>query len=142
MSLALISLVTGGYLIFKFALESSGGNVQITGERAPTISLAFGGILLFLLTAFAGIFLYVFAQANSYSAEQSSNRFLIAKQLPKLGTEDTKIVQSWGSPDSQGDNWASYTTANSIIVFCLEDGQLEQVIETKEEDPSAVAGNC
>jgi hypothetical protein len=146
LTLALIALITGAYLLYKILLESPTETISISDKKwiPPVMSVQFAGMTLFLILSFAGLVGALLVQpAPTRLVGPSSSRFAIAKELPKLDTKEAAILEAWGREDERGQRWIAYRGETSTVIFCLKEGVLEKVIETKKkEEANALATGC
>lgn len=101
---------------------------------------------LFLL-AMSSVAVKSFPATGQESAESTKStaqvRFVVARELPELGTSRQLIETKWGSPAQENDSELLYRTKDGVIVFCLDPKGLSQSItETKERDADAVKPFC
>jgi len=70
-------------------------------------------------------------------------RFVVARDLPTLGTTRRVIETRWGAPTSEQDAALLYRTSDGFIVFCLDPkGITQSITEAKETDANAVKSYC
>lgn len=70
-------------------------------------------------------------------------RFLVARELPALGTSRQAIESKWGNPALEKGSELLYRTTDGVIVFCLDPkGIVQSITETKEVDANAVGAYC
>jgi hypothetical protein len=144
MTFALVALLIGTILVYRFSLPSDSGDVRISSSLAPWMSIQYSAMVLFLIASFVGLVSFIiFARSDSTPPGQVSQRLITTKPLPALGSEESEILEAWGRVDARGKTWLSYRTADSIVVFCLEDAALKKVIVANaKEDPDAVGTGC
>ena len=109
---------------------------------ALAATVQFTAFALAFAAFFIGLASFLLTPRGSRSLEQGTDRFAVAKELPKLGTTEVEVSYLWGSPDVQGENWVSYKTTTSTLVFCLEDENVKKIVETKEEDQLDAEAAC
>jgi hypothetical protein len=101
---------------------------------------------LFLL-ALSSVAVKSFPATGQESPESTKStaqvRFVVARELPELGTSRQVIETKWGSPAEENDSELLYRTKDGVIVFCLDTKGLSQSItEAKEENTDAVKPFC
>jgi hypothetical protein len=148
MTFALIALVLGTYFVYNFSLQSVGNQVQVSGRLAVCMTIQYAAMFLFLFVSFFGLASFIIvARYDSTPSSQGSQRLTSTKPLPDPGSDKAEILEAWGKPDVQGKTWLTYRTADSTVVFCLEDLEdtalVDKVIVAEaKEDPNAVRTDC
>jgi hypothetical protein len=148
MTFALIALVIGTFFVYNFSLQSVGDQVQISGTLAAWMTIQYAAMFMFLIFSFVGlVFFILFARSDSPPPNQGSQQLTSIKPLPVPGSDKSEILEAWGKPDVQGKSWLTYRTADSTVVFCLEDLEdtalVDKVIVAEaKEDPNAVRTDC
>jgi hypothetical protein len=163
LAFALAALWIGTVFVYKFSLETEGDQLQISRELAPWITVQYAATILFITFFFIGLIVYImsiFARSDSTPPSQGaqpstsatppsqgSQRLTSTKPLPVPGSDKSEILEAWGKPNDQGKTWLTYRTANSTVVFCLEDLEdialVDKVIVAEaKEDPNAVRTDC
>ena len=75
--------------------------------------------------------------------EGAQVRFVVARDLPELGTSRQVGQTKWGMPAVENDSELLYRTKDGVIVFCLDaKGLTQSITETKESDADAVRTHC
>jgi hypothetical protein len=70
-------------------------------------------------------------------------RFVVARDLPTLGTARQVIETRWGAPALEKDSALLYRTSDGFIVFCIDSkGITQSITEAKETDANAVKSYC
>lgn len=134
LTFAIISLIAGGYLIYKILLKSNGNDLEISGDpSSPTawiprvMSVQFIGMILFLITSFIGFLGALFAGSSpSAKSIDLNSRYTINKNLPRLNSTREDILQAWGAADSVSSSWISYQNDDSRVIFFFQNGKLHQ----------------
>jgi hypothetical protein len=103
-------------------------------------------IVLIMLTLSA-VLVKVFpapGQSNANASnEKASSRFLVAHELPELGTAKQVIQSGWGSSTQESNSGLAFRTATGVVFFCLDsEGFVKSITETKETDTNALPAFC
>lgn len=73
----------------------------------------------------------------------AQRRFVVARDLPELGSTRQTIETNWGTPAVESDSGLLYRTKDGGIVFCLDPkGVAQSITETKEIEANAVGPYC
>jgi hypothetical protein len=75
--------------------------------------------------------------------DKGQARFLVAHDLPQLGTNRQVIETAWGTPALDSASELLYRARDGVIVFCLDaNGAVQSITETKETDDNALRALC
>lgn len=70
-------------------------------------------------------------------------RFVVARDLPELGSTRKMIETKWGLPSMESDSGILYRTKEGVIVFCLDPkGVAQSIRESKGIGANAVGPYC
>ncbi|HKW61145.1 MAG TPA: hypothetical protein VJN89_01255 [Candidatus Acidoferrum sp.] len=97
--------------------------------------LAFGSVLIKAVPATT--------QERMEHLTSPLTRFVVAHDLPVLGTSGQLIETGWGTPTSKTASELLYRTKDGVIAFCLDSkGALQSINESKEAESNAVGAYC
>lgn len=151
LALAVMSLATGGYLIYKLSLETKGEDIEIKGGKSsstlwiPTaISFQLVSMVTFIVITFLGLLVYILfpVHADVRVMTTESSHFAVVKSIPDLGETYDNIVQDWGNPGSSGKDWLVYSTRDSNVTFCFTNDRLTKIIEIQKGIGDANKTGC
>lgn len=125
LTFALVALVIGTILVYRFSLPSDGSHVEISSSLAPWMSIQYSAMVLFLIAAFVGLVCFIiFGGSDSSLPDQVSQEYTITKPLTVLGVDKSSMT-------------------DSLLDFCSEDVAPEKAIVAKaEEDRNAARIAC
>jgi hypothetical protein len=159
LTLAVLSLITGGYLIYKLALDlervhdGNGNGSYIVLQQGPksgtawipaATSFQLLSMVTFIVVLFAGLLMHTFSPPSTVVSvlTSESSHFAVLKPIPNLGETSTHVLQDWGKPEKDEKEWIAYTTRDSYVTFCFTNDQLTKIIEVKKGVNDAVGASC
>lgn len=132
LTLAFISLVAGGFVIYKIPLESVTSEVELSSQNVwlpVAMSVQFSGMIIFLVCGFITILTAVLGEeAKSSSLAAATKPVAVSRALPALGSSRADLLREWGTPHEQGEGWLLYHASDGPVLFYVEGDALHQLI--------------
>lgn len=73
----------------------------------------------------------------------SGVRYLVAHELPELGSGREAVKSAWGLPAVEQGSQLIYRTSGGLTAFCLDaSSKVQTIIESKETDANAIGKYC
>jgi hypothetical protein len=139
LTMAVLSLLSGAYLIYKIMLETNQDTINLSGRVwiPPAMSVQFMGMILFLLTSFIGILGTVFTSPREIPTKaQTSNG-----KTPSIpGNQRAQVLTDLGTPSQMGKDQLNYQIpANTAMTFHFVENRLTKI--TQETVSNGVTRN-
>lgn len=141
------ALLTGVLSMFGtiYCMISLQGKAQFIPKDPPFIPCWINATWFTLvLLALSSVTIKAVPAKGEMSANANGKvRFVVARELPRLGASKQSIETDWGTPTREDDSELVYRMADGITIFCLNPGKVTHlIIETKETDTDALRGHC